>query len=191
MTAATTSSSRPKGSAPRFDAEPLVRLRGQHRALVAQGSLSSYLSLRRATTAWCSPRAARSAASSAATLEDIPATRRFFLGGGGSIRGYEYRTVGPSIDGEVVGGLSFWETSLEAPLPRDRHDRHRAVRRCRRGLRGFRPGFLRERAGRRGHRPALLYVARAAPLRCRHAAQSGGRRSERRASMSDWDSRSR
>ena len=45
--------------------------------------------------------------------QDIPATRRFFLGGGGSIRGYEYRTVGPKIGGEVVGGLSFFEASFE------------------------------------------------------------------------------
>ena len=47
------------------------------------------------------------------SLEDIPANRRFFLGGGGSIRGYEYRSVGPRIDDEVVGGLSFWEASAE------------------------------------------------------------------------------
>ena len=46
-------------------------------------------------------------------VEDIPATRRFFLGGGGSIRGYEYRTVGPRENGEVVGGLSFVEASFE------------------------------------------------------------------------------
>jgi translocation and assembly module TamA len=46
--------------------------------------------------------------------EDIPATRRFFLGGGGSIRGYEYRSVGPRENGEVIGGLSFFEASGEA-----------------------------------------------------------------------------
>jgi translocation and assembly module TamA len=45
--------------------------------------------------------------------EEIPATRRFFLGGGGSIRGYEYRSIGPKVNGETVGGLSFFETSLE------------------------------------------------------------------------------
>jgi translocation and assembly module TamA len=47
------------------------------------------------------------------SLEDIPANRRFFLGGGGSIRGYEYRSVGPRFGDEVVGGLSFWEASVE------------------------------------------------------------------------------
>jgi len=46
-------------------------------------------------------------------IEEIPATRRFYLGGGGSIRGFEYRSVGPEVNGEVVGGLSFFETSLE------------------------------------------------------------------------------
>jgi translocation and assembly module TamA len=48
-----------------------------------------------------------------ASLPDIPPDRRFYLGGGGSIRGYDYRSVGPKIDGNVVGGLSFWDSSLE------------------------------------------------------------------------------
>ncbi len=58
------------------------------------------------------------------SLSDIPATRRFFLGGGGSIRGYEYRSIGPVSGGEVVGGLSFWEASRRGALPRHRQDRH-------------------------------------------------------------------
>ena len=48
-----------------------------------------------------------------ATLEEVPANKRFFLGGGGSIRGYDYRSVGPLLNGAVVGGLSYLEASAE------------------------------------------------------------------------------
>ncbi len=48
-----------------------------------------------------------------AALDEIPANRRFFAGGGGSIRGYAYRNVGPRRNGEVVGGRSLLETSAE------------------------------------------------------------------------------
>lgn len=48
-----------------------------------------------------------------AGLDEIPADRRFFAGGGGSIRGYAYRNVGPRQGDEVLGGRSLVETSLE------------------------------------------------------------------------------
>ncbi|MDL2286254.1 BamA/TamA family outer membrane protein [Desulfococcaceae bacterium OttesenSCG-928-F15] len=44
---------------------------------------------------------------------DIPADERFYGGGGGSIRGYKYQSVGPERNGAVVGGRSMMETSLE------------------------------------------------------------------------------
>jgi len=45
---------------------------------------------------------------------DIPASRRFYAGGGGSIRGYAYQAVGPRFpDNTPVGGQSVVETSLE------------------------------------------------------------------------------
>lgn len=44
---------------------------------------------------------------------DIPADERFYGGGGGSIRGYKYQSVGPEKNGVVVGGRSMIETSLE------------------------------------------------------------------------------
>lgn len=46
-------------------------------------------------------------------LSDIPPSRRYYVGGGGSVRGYAYRNVGPKVGGEVVGGQSFFETSAE------------------------------------------------------------------------------
>lgn len=48
-----------------------------------------------------------------ASLEGTPATYRFFAGGGGSVRGYEYRSLGPTFQGVVVGGLSLIGASAE------------------------------------------------------------------------------
>ncbi len=43
----------------------------------------------------------------------IPATERFYAGGGGSVRGYGYQEVGPQKDGDPTGGLSLATLSLE------------------------------------------------------------------------------
>jgi translocation and assembly module TamA len=44
----------------------------------------------------------------------VPADRRFYAGGGGSVRGYSYQGIGPKdINGTPTGGLSFFETSVE------------------------------------------------------------------------------
>ena len=51
-----------------------------------------------------------------ASLADVPATDRIFAGGGGSVRGYEYRSLGPMVAGEVTGGLSLISASLELRL---------------------------------------------------------------------------
>jgi translocation and assembly module TamA len=96
-----------------LNAEPLFELERSTPALVARGSLSGYLSLADNDRTVLAGRGALGSIVGG-ELEDIPANRRFFLGGGGSIRGYEYRSVGPRIGDEVVGGLSFWEASIEA-----------------------------------------------------------------------------
>ena len=51
--------------------------------------------------------------SGAATL-DIPITKRFFAGGGGSVRGYEFQKAGPlDAEGDPIGGRSVLETGFE------------------------------------------------------------------------------
>lgn len=45
--------------------------------------------------------------------DEIPADERFYAGGGGSIRGYAYQSVGPRIEDTPVGGRSVVEVSLE------------------------------------------------------------------------------
>lgn len=44
----------------------------------------------------------------------VPADRLFYSGGGGSVRGYSYQSVGPRLpDNTPRGGLSLFETSME------------------------------------------------------------------------------
>ena len=48
------------------------------------------------------------------TVNDIPASRRFYAGGGGSVRGFAYQAVGPRLtDDTPQGGISLFEASLE------------------------------------------------------------------------------
>ena len=48
------------------------------------------------------------------TVDQIPASQRFYAGGGGSVRGFSYQGVGPRLsDGSPRGGLSLVETSFE------------------------------------------------------------------------------
>jgi translocation and assembly module TamA len=48
------------------------------------------------------------------TIPGVPASRRFFAGGGGSVRGYAYQAIGPRLsDNTPEGGVSLAEASLE------------------------------------------------------------------------------
>ncbi|MDB5685647.1 MAG: surface antigen [Rhizorhabdus sp.] len=50
-----------------------------------------------------------------AGAERIAPTRRFYAGGGGSVRGYGYQAIGPrDVNGDPAGGRSLTEFSIEA-----------------------------------------------------------------------------
>lgn len=52
--------------------------------------------------------------SSTSQFEQLPATVRFFAGGDNSVRGYDYRELGPvDNNGIVIGGSHLWVWSLE------------------------------------------------------------------------------
>lgn len=49
-----------------------------------------------------------------ASVEEVPADMRFYAGGGGSVRGYNYQGIGPKDpEGNPIGGLSYMELSGE------------------------------------------------------------------------------
>ncbi len=48
------------------------------------------------------------------STEDLPANKRFYAGGGSSIRGYQFQSVGPlGADNTPLGGRSLFELSVE------------------------------------------------------------------------------
>jgi len=52
-----------------------------------------------------------------ASRDDIAPSRRFYSGGGGSVRGYGYQRLGPrDVDNDPIGGRSLAEFSLEARI---------------------------------------------------------------------------
>ena len=51
-----------------------------------------------------------------ASSESVPADLRFYAGGGGSVRGYDFRSIGPKDNGEPAGGSVWTEMSVETRL---------------------------------------------------------------------------
>lgn len=52
-----------------------------------------------------------------AAIRDIAPSRRFYAGGGGSVRGYGYQLIGPrNAAGDPSGGRSLYEVSFEARI---------------------------------------------------------------------------
>ena len=96
--------------------EPVHDVANAHSFFVNKASVAGYLSIDEARRIVF---AGRVAAGSiwGADLTDIPADRRFYVGGGGSIRGYGYQAASPrAADGRLIGGRSFTEASLEARI---------------------------------------------------------------------------
>lgn len=47
-------------------------------------------------------------------VDNVPVARRFYAGGGGSVRGYSYQGVGPRLpDNTPKGGTTVWDGSME------------------------------------------------------------------------------
>jgi translocation and assembly module TamA len=50
-------------------------------------------------------------------LQNIPATRRFYAGGGGSVRGFGYQEISPrNVSDQATGGLSYVSGAVEARI---------------------------------------------------------------------------
>lgn len=80
---------------------------------VLKGSVSGYLPLDDEERYVLAARVAAGSIAGA-DLADVPPPRRFYAGGGGSVRGYAYQSIGPKDQfGRVIGGRSLLEGSLE------------------------------------------------------------------------------
>ncbi|MGE0237334.1 MAG: autotransporter assembly complex family protein [Parvibaculaceae bacterium] len=81
--------------------------------VLAKGSLSAYQALDDRDRFIIAGRVAGGSLIGA-DITDVPPARRFYAGGGGSIRGYEYQSVSPRTGkGDLIGGLSYFEASAE------------------------------------------------------------------------------
>ena len=98
-----------------FHASPTVDVAGGAAFLATQVQIASYVSLGDSGRAVLAGRLIGGSVFGA-DLADVPATSRFFAGGGGSVRGYEFRSLGPAVNGDVVGGLSTAGASGELRL---------------------------------------------------------------------------
>jgi len=101
----------------RFEAQAEPTLIGGDRNLVylkTQVQASGYLPLNESDATVIAARV-KVGAILGGDIPTVPADRRFFAGGGGSVRGYGYQEVGPRLsDNTPEGGLSLFEGSLEA-----------------------------------------------------------------------------
>jgi translocation and assembly module TamA len=79
-----------------------------------QAQVSGYLPLNKGATTVLAGRLLLGSILSADANLDVPAARRFYAGGAGSIRGYAFQAVGPRFpDNTPIGGQSLFETSVE------------------------------------------------------------------------------
>lgn len=93
--------------------EPIYDFENSRGFFIGKSALSAYKSVGPAKRVVLAGRVAGGTVQGA-DLTDIPADRRFYAGGGGSIRGYAYQAASPRVaNGDLLGGRSFVETSLE------------------------------------------------------------------------------
>lgn len=103
-----------KGCRVGLDSEPFFNLQtfedGFWKNVV---SASAYLPLRKPPLPATLALRAATGVITGAGRETVPADEKFYAGGGGSIRGYAYQSVGPLDGDEPLGGQSIVETSTE------------------------------------------------------------------------------
>ncbi len=82
-----------------------------------EGSISGYLGLGAEDGVVLAGKIAAGTLIGGDGVQDIPATQRFFAGGGGSVRGYGYQEISPYNDNdEATGGRSYVTGSFEARI---------------------------------------------------------------------------
>jgi len=67
------------------------------------------------------------AANSYGSSDEVPVFDRFYAGGLGTVRGYNYRRVGPIENGGAVGGETLAVVNLEYNVPIPRLDAFKAA----------------------------------------------------------------
>jgi translocation and assembly module TamA len=96
-------------------ATPSYEIYGSNLFSSLEGSVTAYRPMGTDDTVVLAGKLAAGTLFSVENLSDIPATRRFYEGGGGSVRGYTYQEISPyNAAGEALGGRSYMLASFEA-----------------------------------------------------------------------------
>jgi translocation and assembly module TamA len=100
-----------------LDAEPSYEAMGGTVFTSLEGSISGYKSIGADDNVVFAGKLAAGSLLGANDISDIPTTRRFFAGGGGSVRGYAYQEITPyNALNQALGGRSYATASLEARI---------------------------------------------------------------------------
>jgi translocation and assembly module TamA len=97
------------------DAQPSYEALGGAIFTSLEGSISGYKGIGADDNVVFAGKFAAGSLFGADNIEDIPTTRRFFAGGGGSVRGYSYQEITPyNALNQAMGGRSYATASFEA-----------------------------------------------------------------------------
>jgi translocation and assembly module TamA len=100
-----------------INAKPSYEFNGQTFFSSFEGSISGYYGFGDENSTVLAGRLAAGTIVGGDGLVDIPATRRFYLGGGGTVRGYSYQEISPrNDDDELLGGRSYVNATFEARI---------------------------------------------------------------------------
>lgn len=100
-----------------LNAKPSYDIEGQTFFSSFEGSASAYYGIGEENRVVFAGKVSAGILAGGDGLADIPANRRFYLGGGGTVRGYAYQEITPrNADDEYLGGRSYFATSLEARI---------------------------------------------------------------------------
>ncbi|WP_276119920.1 autotransporter assembly complex protein TamA [Pararhizobium qamdonense] len=100
-----------------INAKPSYEINGQSFFSSFEGSAAAYVGLGAENRFVLAGRLGAGVIAGGDGLASIPANRRFYLGGGGTVRGYSYQEISPrNGDDEILGGRSYVNGTVEARI---------------------------------------------------------------------------
>ncbi len=100
-----------------INAKPSYEIKGQSFFSSFEGSAAAYVGFGEENRFVLAGRLGAGVIAGGDGLAAIPANRRFYLGGGGTVRGYSYQEISPrNGDNEILGGRSYVNATVEARI---------------------------------------------------------------------------
>lgn len=100
-----------------LNVKPSYEINGQTFFSSLEGSASAYLGLGEDNRFVLAGKLSAGVLAGGDGLADIPANRRFYLGGGGTVRGYAFQEISPrNANDDILGGRSYVNATVEARI---------------------------------------------------------------------------